>query len=541
MSPNPSFVSLRKGPAVKQSIVTPGAQESITVLEMASYAAVVSGQRPSKPSAPAGVAATLPSGGVAGKEDVREESDASKGTVVADGVTTSTEDALESISPKHTEGGLEETSEETHPERVLKPLKSVSELSECLKSLKVAPVAHGSLKEGQSRLEVPKMVEQRPMSKKARSRMRKRLKKLEEAEAAAAPAALVAKDPPQEEKKGSDSVSQLLERGIENRGNSCYANAIIQALLHCGPFYRLLTMLYGIQLPVPCPVTNRLVLLTYSLSHAPVKGAETAEDHLTALRTAFDPYICAGMQQDAHEFLTWLLSSMHDEMRQVIAVMPSTSQKEEEDDDGWSEVGKKNRSTAVNKVAVEPSVVRELFSSTLHSLVRRSGGGGGGTATLEPVLCLPLDLTESVTRLETALDNLMSREALQGQTSIATSIESLPPLLLLQLKRFQYSDTNATKLSHHVAFPFDLRIPKSFLTAAAVRNGEGKNLLYHLLAVVTHTGSNVSRGHYTCDARVESTSSGWLHFDDAFSSYLPAHEVASNQAYILFYARSGFQ
>lgn len=56
------------------------------------------------------------------------------------------------------------------------------------------------------------------------------------------------------------------------------------------------------------------------------------------------------MQQDAHEFLTWLLSSLHDEMRAVVNAMPPSRSEKEEDDDGWSEVGKKNRSTVVNKV-----------------------------------------------------------------------------------------------------------------------------------------------------------------------------------------------
>lgn len=61
-------------------------------------------------------------------------------------------------------------------------------------------------------------------------------------------------------------------------------------------------------------------------------------------------------------------------------------------------------------------------------------------------------------------------------------MERLPPLLLLQLKRFQYSGTQVTKLSHTVTFPFVLNLPKSFLTAAALREGEGKNLQYHLVA-----------------------------------------------------------
>lgn len=223
------------------------------------YAAIASGQRPSRPNG-SEEAHLAPAKALAKEEtklEAKAASDAGSTATVVENEPESNASVQDGVSLKE-DSEKNAAAAEERPERVLRPLKSISELSQCLKPQNDLPVTQNSLSEGpsssSSTLNGPP-AEQRPMSKKARSRLKKRLKKQEEEAAAAA--ALLAQSSTGDN-NDSERPRQLMERGIENRGNSCYANAVMQALLHCGPFYRLLTMLHGIRLPVCCPVTDRL-------------------------------------------------------------------------------------------------------------------------------------------------------------------------------------------------------------------------------------------------------------------------------------------
>lgn len=249
MSPNP------RGPAVVAVHCVPAVRAMATPKML--YAAIASGQRPSRPngSEEAHLAPAMSLAKEETKLEAKAASDAGNAATVVENEPESDERGQDGVSLKE-DSEKNAAAAEERPERVLRPLKSISELSQCLKPQNGLPVTQNSLSEGpsSSTLNGPP-AEQRPMSKKARSRLKKRLKKQEEEAAAAA--ALLAQSSTGDN-NDSERPRNLMERGIENRGNSCYANAVMQALLHCGPFYRLLTMLHGIRLPVCCPVTDRL-------------------------------------------------------------------------------------------------------------------------------------------------------------------------------------------------------------------------------------------------------------------------------------------
>ena len=149
----------------------------------------------------------------------------------------------------------------------------------------------------------------------------------------------------------------------------------------------------------------------------------------------------------------------------------------------------------------------------------------------------------------------------------STRIAKLPEVLSLHLKRFTWKGHESrTKLTNDVDFPLEdldlapyceldvvsdaapaskappaspdrskaRRTPRRSASAAAK-----SDLLYDLIAVVTHHGTSAGSGHYTaCCRDVSSPSTNdWQHFNDDEVNPLTAEEVRTGQGYIFLYAR----
>ena len=209
------------------------------------------------------------------------------------------------------------------------------------------------------------------------------------------------------------SAPALQPRGIRNRQNWCYVNATLQALLACPPFYNLIKNVYNkiknsnaSTKNVPCIaalgrfVSEFKVMVRNASSTSSYENAtktlstnsgkelvigETFEmdyfyDTLAGLQQA-EPQFKSGRQEDAQEFLSFLLNRLHEEMIKCLeslnpanATSNTTSSsntnnntnehsklngnssntnndsQENEDEDEWKEVGKKNKAFVTRKV-----------------------------------------------------------------------------------------------------------------------------------------------------------------------------------------------
>jgi ubiquitin carboxyl-terminal hydrolase 22/27/51 len=136
------------------------------------------------------------------------------------------------------------------------------------------------------------------------------------------------------------------------------------------------------------------------------------------------------------------------------------------------------------------------------------------------------------------------------------SIERPPVVLALQIKRFQRTmKTNrkmtSSKVETRVTFPAELDI-SSYLSATIINGPPAKkenanykppahsplSFTYDLFSVVNHQGS-LDNGHYTSYV-LQQLSQGqteWIKCDDATLTRVPASEVFSSQAYLLFYIK----
>ena len=216
-----------------------------------------------------------------------------------------------------------------------------------------------------------------------------------------------------------------------------------------------------------------------------------------------------------------------------------TQDSHQSDDHGWLEVGPRQKAAITRSsgiVAIE-SPITKIFGGKLRSELRVPGAKT--SVTLEPYQPLQLDIgSPHVNNIMDALRNLTRSEVLHGDFNSprgpgisATKqvfIETLPPVLILHLKRFQYDNTGGTqKIWKKVGYPLELEIPKEVFPqhkrgSFAAHGGLPK---YRLVSVIYHHGKNASGGHYTVDVRRQDGRE-WIRLDDTVIRRVRSEDVA---------------
>ncbi|XP_057457577.1 ubiquitin carboxyl-terminal hydrolase 8 isoform X2 [Lotus japonicus] len=115
------------------------------------------------------------------------------------------------------------------------------------------------------------------------------------------------------------------------------------------------------------------------------------------------------------------------------------------------------------------------------------------------------------------------------QASKKLDLWRLPEILVIHLKRFQYSRYMKNKLETYVDFPVD-----NLDLSAYIAHADDKSYKYTLYAVSNHYGS-MGGGHYT--AFVHHGGDQWYDFDDSRVYPISKEKIKSSAAYVLFYRR----
>ncbi|KAI8617877.1 hypothetical protein BC830DRAFT_1061995, partial [Chytriomyces sp. MP71] len=352
-------------------------------------------------------------------------------------------------------------------------------------------------------------------------------------------------------------TSRLIKpRGLINNGNMCFMNAILQPLLHCVPFYNLIKQL-GLNVAYSFKSNTPLMDALYKMA---LFGGTLLISNLVS--DAFEPvYVydalwkksnvdsVKGRQEDAEEFLGFLLDGLHEELLPTSSdVTGGSSSKDTGGEDAWVEVGPKNKTATTRTTEILETPIVQIFGGRTRSVIKAQGDKE--RVTLEPFQSLQLDIApDQVASIDDALLNLTVPETITGVTSqnlgIAveatkqTYIDVFPSVLILHLKRFVYDQScGATrKLRKHVAFETRLKVRGDVVTPGARRAGQ---VVYTLFAVVNHHGKYAEGGHYTCD--VYRNNDEWLRMDDENVERVTGNDVVEEmedrQAYMLFYAKS---
>ncbi|XP_022326144.2 ubiquitin carboxyl-terminal hydrolase 46-like isoform X1 [Crassostrea virginica] len=289
--------------------------------------------------------------------------------------------------------------------------------------------------------------------------------------------------------------------GLVNFGNTCYCNSVLQALYFCRPFRERVLQFKQLQKNNKKEsLLTCLADLFYSIASQKKKvGTIAPKKFITRLRKEYDLFDNF-MQQDAHEFLNYLLN-------RVSELLQAEKQ---------GNKGKINGAENPNKT--EPTWVEDLFQGTFTNETR--------CLTCETVsskdedfLDLSVDVEQN-TSITHCLRGFSSMETLSDEHKYYCEVcgtkqeaqkrmrvKKLPKILALHLKRFKYMEqlNRFTKLSHRVLFTFELRL---FETSDDAYNPDR---MYDLVAVVIHIGSTLNRGHYVSIVKSDGF---WLLFDD---------------------------
>ncbi|KAF2146350.1 uncharacterized protein K452DRAFT_294918 [Aplosporella prunicola CBS 121167] len=369
----------------------------------------------------------------------------------------------------------------------------------------------------------------------------------------------------------SDHKIPFLEpRGLVNTGNMCYMNSVLQTLVFCIPFYNFLDQVgkrAAYSFKSETPLIDAMIMF---MREFPVidSAASTEQLRLRLKDTELEQYGDAfipefvydvikrlprfssmrrGHQQDAEEFLGFLLAGLHDECAHVMKTAPPppvtnkepvSATSESSGADGWLEVGPKQKSSITRESGMDlDTPITKIFGGKLRSELKVPGLKT--SVTLEPYQPLQLDIgAPNVNNIIEALKGLTRPETLQGDfnsprgpgTSATKQvfIETLPPVLILHLKRFQYDNTGGTqKIWKKVGYPLELEIPKEVFPqhirpGLAVKGGSPK---YRLTGVVYHHGKNASGGHYTVDVRRQEGKE-WIRMDDTIIRRVRSEDVS---------------
>jgi len=274
-----------------------------------------------------------------------------------------------------------------------------------------------------------------------------------------------------------------------------------------------------------------------------------------------------GHQEDAEEFLGFYLDTLEDELLSLLtSVSPKpnaqslnhTEEREEAapKENGWMEVGRKNRTVVTRTAKTTDSPITRIFGGTFRSTLRVPQHKD--SVVVESWRALQLDIQrDQVNTIGEALQCISNpqpvtvtsptRPGVSVDAHQQVLIESLPPILVLHLKRFLYDTQvgDVVKIGKPISFTPELEIDSSLISPG---RRQSQKVKYKLFGVLYHHGLSASGGHYTLDVlhpnrdMSQKPREAWIRIDDELvSDVLPRDVFEADRdhrcPYLLFYKR----
>ncbi|XP_057337928.1 ubiquitin carboxyl-terminal hydrolase 10 [Microplitis mediator] len=378
----------------------------------------------------------------------------------------------------------------------------------------------------------------------------------------------------------------LIPRGLTNRSIYCYINSILQALLACPLFYNLLRALSCSRssLKSSCtPVMDNMIRFINEFSpvsedarlqrkdlRAQKNNEATAND--IRMGIAFEPsyvytmfknsssargFSIDGRQEDAEEFLSYLLNSISEEMLELMKQTRSDSTTIlsaeepnancENGSNEWKVMGPRNKGSVTRCTTLGRTPLSDIFRGQLRSRVYRQGQES--TDNVQPFFTLQLDI-EKAQSVQNALDILVCKDRVEGMLCSKTkkqitawkqvTLEELPAILILHLKWFDYKLEGCSKIIKNVTYSIDLKIDNNLLSPNVAKKLTPKQRQYKLFAVTYHDGKEATKGHYITDAYHVGYGT-WVRYDDSSVRSIFEVDVLNPKIprvpYLLYYRR----
>ncbi|TYH07969.1 hypothetical protein ES288_A08G277700v1 [Gossypium darwinii] len=316
--------------------------------------------------------------------------------------------------------------------------------------------------------------------------------------------------------------------GLRNLGNSCYLNSVLQCLTYTPPLANFCLRSQhssscdasASKKPRDCPFCILEAWITRSLT---LDLTLDAPSKIQSCLKIFAEHFRFGLQEDAHEFLRYVIDACHNTCLRLKKLRLK-----------GSEGG--GREEAVN----DNTVVKEIFGGALQSQVKCLGCGGESNK-VDEIMDISLDILNSGS-LKEAMHKFFQPEVLDGNNKYKCenckklmaarkqlSIRQAHNILVVQLKRFE--GIFGGKINRPVTFE-EVLVLSSFMCKAS----QDPRPEYSLFGTIVHSGSSPESGHYY--AYIKDAMGRWYCCNDSFVSLSTLQEVLSEKVYILFFSRT---
>lgn len=338
--------------------------------------------------------------------------------------------------------------------------------------------------------------------------------------------------------------------GLQNIGNTCFLNSVIQCLSNTRPLLEYILgqdYLKEIRYPSQSLLIKRFAELIQNIwdDHRSLVSTLPLKSALVLYAPRFNGY----SQHDAQEFLRYLLEGLHQEVNRAeqVQLRSDSIQSRNRHSDSLSAT-----ETWQKYLKTDNSKVVDIFGGLLKSILKCTYCGFASTV-FEPFwdLSLSIPFENDHTRVQKlhlshCLNFFTKEEKLDGQEkpfcekckTTQTCIKRIlihrfPRVLVIHLKRFS-GNGNAHKIDNHVDYPL-----LGLNMGAYSSEAQFQNVSYNLYGVINHFGT-CHFGHYTAYCK-HPYSGRWHRFNDRSVSQINPDQADKSEAYILFYEATIFK
>lgn len=323
---------------------------------------------------------------------------------------------------------------------------------------------------------------------------------------------------------------------LDNVGNTCAFNVILQALIHTAPLADYF-MAKVHENEVNSANTNgtngELVQAVYDIirtTWTDVYEIIIPKTINKLFKKLSEPYR-KSEQADAHEFFQFIFNLLHEELKRINTAQPRTVQPvgpDQSDNVGklaWKE-----------EICANDSVLTDLFRGQMRSQLRCLKCGYI-SFRFDPFNCLLLPTRQVECSLTDCLNDYTEVTNISGfqcsncnsrtEGMLKTEIDRIPHILVVVLKRYKCERKKMSKLEQMVTFPLKGLDMSRYMTEPT------PEAVYELYAKVDHVGT-LKSGHYTATVRNRRVMQ-WFQYDDDKMEEAEEVLLVKPTTYMLFY------